>query len=96
MTNNLPMADAELDAIQRRVDAASKGPWQAFIEGPGDSFDSFIRIGGVDGDDPDMYLSLDTGRATDADLEFITAARQAIPRLIAEIKRLRRELDHTT
>jgi hypothetical protein len=35
-------------------------------------------------------------RASDADLDFIAAARQDIPRLIAEIKRLRNELDRTT
>ena len=44
----------------------------------------------------DMYIFRDREPANDADLDFIAAARQDIPRLIAEIKRLRRELDHTT
>jgi hypothetical protein len=36
-----------------------------------------------------MYVCRDTSPASDADLDFIAAARQDIPRLIAEVKRLR-------
>lgn len=94
MTTNLPMADAELDAIRRRADAASKGPWRAYIACPEDGFESFIQIGGIHYE-PNMHVFRDGERANDADIDFIAAARQDNPRLIAEIKRLRRELDHT-
>ena len=97
MASNDPISDTELHAMQERADAASKGPWEAFIEGPGDSFSSFIRVGGLDDNEPDMYLSReDWYAASAADLNFIAAARQDVPRLIAEIKRLRRELDLAT
>jgi hypothetical protein len=36
-----------------------------------------------------MYVSRDTTPASNADLDFIAGARQDIPRLIAEVKRLR-------
>ena len=96
MTNNPPLTDADLDAIQRGVDAASKAPWEAFIAGPGDSLDSVIRVGTFHDDEPDIYVFRDREPANDAGLDFIAAARQDVPRLIAEIKRLRHELDHTT
>lgn len=89
-----PISDTELHAMRQRADAASKAPWEAFVAGPGDSFSSMIRIGGVHGNEPDMYLSReDWYSASDADLRFIAAARQDVPRLIAEVQRLRRELD---
>jgi hypothetical protein len=96
-----PISDAELDAMQLRVDAASKPPWTSFIEGrEHECGDDFIRISDDD-DEPDMYVSRHTGPygttpASDADLDFIAAARQDVPRLIAEIKRLRDELDRAT
>lgn len=75
------LSEQELDEIERRVSAATAGPWQAFIEGrDGLGFDSFIRTGGED-----IYL---TG-ATDADRDFIAAARQDIPRLLAAIRALK-------
>jgi hypothetical protein len=91
-----PISDTELHAMQQRADAASKGPWEAFIEGPGDSFSSFIQVG-LEDNAGDMYLSRDdVCSASTADLKFIAAARQDVPRLIAEVQRLRRELDLAT
>ena len=89
-----PISDAELQAMQDRADAASKAPWESFVEGR-DMFcgSEFIRIGGVDDREEDMYVSRDDTRISDADLDFIAAARQGVPRLIAEVKRLREELD---
>lgn len=77
-----PLSDLELDAIQRRCDATTPGPWNSFIEGRDHtSGDSFIQTGGED-----FCL---TG-ATIADLDFIASARQDIPRMIEEIRRLRK------
>ncbi len=74
-------SDAELDAMQARADAATQGPWRSWVEGRDHtSGDSFIQTAGED-----IYL---TG-ATDADQDFIAAARQDIPRLLAEIRALR-------
>ena len=96
MTGDAPITDAELDAMQQRADAASKGPWRSFIEGRNNECgSSFIQISDDDRED-DMYVSRELKFASDADLDFIAAARHDIPRLIAEIKRLRNELDRTT
>jgi hypothetical protein len=89
-----PLTDAELEQIERRSDAASKPPWRSFVEGRDHwGGDNFIRIGGMDDGEPDMYVSraIDVGvvPATNADPDFIAYARQDIPRLIAEVRRLR-------
>ena len=85
-----PMSDDELDEIARRVADASKGPWESFIEGRDQlGGDSFIRIGGLDDAEPDMYVTRDLTPAVTTDLDFIAHARQDIPRLLAEVHRLR-------
>jgi hypothetical protein len=84
------VTDAELDAIEKRASAASKAPWRSFVEGRDHwSGDDFIRVGGDDDDEPDMYISRDTVPAGAADLDFVANARQDVPRLVAEIRRLR-------
>jgi hypothetical protein len=101
MTPTEPISDAELDEIERRCSAASKAPWQSFIEGRDHwSGDDFICVGGLDDNEPDMYISRATSEglnpAADEDLDFIAHARQDIPRLVAEIKRLRAGPDRST
>lgn len=84
------MSDDELDAIEQRCAAASPGPWESFIEGRDHvSGDTIIRIGGPVGDEPDMYVYRERDKASDADYDFIAHARQDVPRLLAEIRRLR-------
>ncbi len=90
------LSDTDLDEIERRADSASSGPWQSFIEDRNhQSGDTFIRMGGEDPSVPDMYVQyslpgLTTVRVPDADLDFIAGARQDVPRLVAEVRRLRR------
>ncbi|MGX9576835.1 hypothetical protein [Mesorhizobium sp. f-mel] len=72
--------------MEARVAAAQAGPWRSWVEGRdflGGS--NFIQTGqGADrGEDIEM-----TG-ATVADQDFMAAARQDLPRLIAEVRRLR-------
>ncbi len=96
MSGDAPITDAELDAMQQRTDAASKGPWRSFIEGRNNECgSSFIQISDDDRED-DMYVSRELKCASDADLDFIAGARQDIPRLIAEVRRLREQLDRRT
>jgi hypothetical protein len=91
-----PVTEAELDQIEQRCLAASKPPWQSFIEGRNHwSGDDFIRVGGANDREPDMYVSRDgaTGGVTpasDADLDFIAHARQDLPRLLADVRPLSR------
>jgi hypothetical protein len=88
------ITDEELDAMEARASAATAGPWEALIEGRDHlSGDSFIRTGGLDDEAPDMYVTLTHGArpvpASVADLDFIASARQDLPRLVAELRRLR-------
>lgn len=88
------IAEAELVEIEQRAHAASPAPWEAFIEARDHTAgDDFIRIGGFDDAQPDMYiqhyLGANSVRVPAADLDFIAHARQDVPRLVAEIRRLR-------
>ncbi len=90
------ISEAELEEMEARALAATAAPWEAFVEGR-DHFagDDFIRTGGLDDASPDMYVSLafsdrpGTVPTPPADLDFIAAARQDVPRLVKEVRRLR-------
>ena len=76
------MTDSELEAIEARVDATTGGPWRSFIEGRDhEGGSSFIQTAEQD-------IELSGGSVADQD--FIAHARQDIPRLLAEIRRLTR------
>jgi hypothetical protein len=90
---SVPMTDADLDEIEQRAAGASPAPWTSFVEGRDHlGGDDFIRVSDSD-DEPDLYLSraVDQGvvPASVADLDFVAYARQDIPRLLAEVRRLR-------
>jgi hypothetical protein len=84
-----PLTDAELDELERLIAEASPGPWRAWV-GPGIGGPEFISLGDDDSQ-ADMYVQHDESPAPAADLDFIAAARNYTPRLIAEIRRLREE-----
>jgi hypothetical protein len=70
----------ELERIEARCAAATPGPWKSWVEGRDHtSGDHFISTAGED-----IYL---TG-ATLSDQDFIAAARQDIPTLIAAVREL--------
>lgn len=84
MTDPDPLAESELSRIERLCDAATPGPWTAWIEGRDHlAGSSFIRTAGED-------LELDG--ATTADYDFISSARQDVPRLLEEVRALRAAL----
>lgn len=86
----IPPTDAELDKMDRRVGAASPAPWESSVEGRDhESGSSFILIGGLHDTQSDMYVTHDGVPAPARDLDFIAHARQDVPRLIAEVRRLR-------
>lgn len=83
------MTEEELASIRQRCEKATSGPWVSFIEGCGHSGGSnFIMTGNSNKRGEDIEL---TG-VTNSDQDFIAHARQDIPRLLAEIERLRRHL----
>jgi hypothetical protein len=90
MSDAGPIDDHDLEEIERRAAAATPGPWQEFIDARDDiSGDDFIMTGGMANHGPDIYVSHENVPAPAADLEFIAHARQDVPRLVAEVRRLR-------
>lgn len=80
-----------MDDIERRALHATPGPWWSWVEGrDGVAGDTFIGRG-LDGARlTDLYLSTDGGeRVTAEDHDFIAHAREDVPRLVAEVRRLR-------
>ena len=80
------MTESELNEIDNRCNKATKGPWKSMIEGRDHSSgDSFIMTAGED-----IYIS---NPLLDNNQDFIANARQDIPKLIAEIRKLRENND---
>jgi hypothetical protein len=81
----LPLSEAELDELDRLISAASPAPWQPVV---GESWlgADFIQLGD-DGSLPEMTVDHDGDPAPIADVEFIAAARNFLPRLLAEVRR---------
>jgi len=87
-----PMTQERIDAIRGRVDAAERGPWEVengganetsqFLEGPEGSV--LVRNWRGSG-----YLSEEYVWVEKPNAEFIAHAREDIPALLAEVKRLR-------
>lgn len=88
-----PLSDDELAEIERLMAAATPAPWTAYIEEEEPiGGDSMIGLDGLTEDfPPDMYIFHDRQIAPSADIKFIAAARNYMPRLIAELRRLRSE-----
>jgi hypothetical protein len=86
-----PLTEAELSELEALTAAATPGPWMAHIEGEGPVCGcSMISLDGLrDEFPPDMYVWHDTEIAPGPDIKFIAAARTHMPRLLAEVRRLR-------
>jgi hypothetical protein len=86
------ITDDDLSAMKARMEATTPGPWTSYFEGR-DHFsgDSFIQTS-----TQDIYITADDyaggGGHFAADQDFIAHARQDMPRLIAEVERLRAEV----
>jgi hypothetical protein len=84
------LPDEVLDHLEQLSEAGDPPPWRSMVEGRDHhSGDSFIQIGRDDDRDEDMYVSRDSGPAQASDLDLIAAARNYLPILLREIKRLR-------
>ncbi|MGW1642275.1 hypothetical protein [Streptomyces lavendulae] len=102
MESDEVLSEEDLSAIERRVAAATPGPWVGWMESRhGIGGTSFIQLRTDAEEDDEIYLTRATGgrkvvgvdAQTDADIEFIAGARQDVPRLVSEIRRLRAVLD---
>src|SRR6266516_7184450 len=78
----------DLRAVAARSDAASPGPWTAFIARHGGVGGSNVIWVSEKDDQPDLYLWLGPKIAPDDDFEFIAHARQDIPRLLGELRKV--------
>jgi hypothetical protein len=79
---------AQLDEIDAAADNATSGPWTPFVEERqpiGGS--SVIWIGGDDFN-TDMYLWLGDKMAPGELFDFVACAREDVPRLVADIRRV--------
>ena len=84
------VSDALLDELEALCATASRRPWTSMIEGRDHySGDSFITIGAPGEREADMYVFRDAALASAVDLDLIAAARNSLPDLIAEVRRLR-------
>lgn len=75
-------ADA-VAAIDRRIRAASPGPWTPVIESEGGSGGSDVIRVSEDDNEADMYLWVGSDLAPSAVFRFVAEARQDIPALLA-------------
>ena len=83
------VSEALLQMLEQMSDRASLPPWRSMAEGRDhESGDSFIQVGNDDDRDEDIYVSRDSGPASIADLDLIAAARNYLPVLIEEVRRL--------
>jgi hypothetical protein len=80
------LTESDLISIETRLSLATAGPWKSFVEGRDHtSGSSFIMTGS----DATRGSDIELLGASEADQDFIASARQDIPKLIAEIRRLK-------
>ena len=81
------LTESELIEIENRLNKSQNGPWKAFIEGRDhESGSSFIRTG----TEKNRQVDIEMIGATIADYDFIANAKQDIPKLINEIRELKK------
>ena len=87
-----PITGAELDALQALADAATSGPWlyQDYFSNVYTDYTGItVHIAKCNSQQIDNGVS-----EADANAKFIADARVAVPRLIAEVRRLRAFREH--
>jgi len=89
---NEPLSEEELAELEALTADATPAPWVAQIEAEAPiGGESMIALDGLPDDfPPDMYVRHDSQTAPAADIKFIAAARNYLPRLLAEVRRHRR------
>ena len=85
MQRETDFTEVELDEIDRRTDAATVGPWFSLVVGRDmEAGLNCIELG--------CCCTLELIGGTVADQDFIANARQDVPRLTREVRRLRKIL----
>jgi hypothetical protein len=83
--------ELDLEPIEERLSKATPGPWNWVVG-------EWVELSHGTGDDLELVMAFPRGsfgghRPYDENREFIAKARTDIPDLVAEIKRLRREVN---
>lgn len=92
MTDQPPLTDEELAAIEARCNWASPGPWRKSRTTADDRVICFYDVPGLETDEIGRCV---WENMLSVDHEFIAHARTDIPRLLAEVRRLNSTLEHT-
>jgi hypothetical protein len=80
------ISEHELKLMELRSDAATAGPWFSLIVGRDlEAGSNCIELGGC--------AAMEVIGGTDADQDFIANARNDLPRLIVEVRRLRAQMN---
>lgn len=86
------LPEFELQEMESRAAAACPGPWKSWDEGRDfDGGSNFIQTG----NGAERGEDIERSGATVAEQDFIAAARQDVPHLVAEVRRLRALLNQT-
>ena len=79
------ISERDLELMERRSQAATPGPWISFVVGRDlEAGLNCIEVG--------YYDVMEVIGASAADQDFIAGAREDVPRLIKEVRRLRAEI----
>ncbi|MFC6006969.1 hypothetical protein [Angustibacter luteus] len=90
----MALDEAALDRLLRLSEAADPPPWTSIVEGRDPlSGDTFIRVGEGSARLGDLYLARDNGPADTSTCDLVAAARNALPALVAEVRRLRSQVN---
>ena len=95
MRRKLPLTDKYLSEIEARAKAATPGPWQYHRTWQDDRHRAMYVMHGYTGraSKHDNPWIADLADDNNEDAEFIAHAREDIPALLAEIRRLQAELE---
>jgi hypothetical protein len=87
------VTEQELDAIESRCSLATPAPWTSYWEGRDHWGGSSFIMQQRDGRQCDLYLTFDYSPRSEAselaDQDFIAHAREDLPRVLAEVRRLK-------
>ena len=83
------LSDEDIYNIELRANSATAGPWKSFVEGRDHTSGSDFIMTGLEGN---RGTDIELSGATVSDQDFIAAAREDIPRLIAEIRAIKKLL----
>jgi hypothetical protein len=84
VSEQTPLSEEELAAIEARALAATDGPWAARFDGERQGI--FVAHAGV------VLFDVGHVRPAEPDAEFIACARTDVPRLLMEVHRLRAQI----